>query len=185
MLISILIIKNTIKTKNMRKLAIILLAVLPMLGMAQESQLDALFKKYSGQEGYTSVYITSYMFELFSKIAEDDDADLAKVTKGIDAIKIITVSKSKLADKFFEEVDKALSPSIYKDFMIVNDGGQEIVFKVREDDGKVSEFVLIVKDKDEPVLLFLQGDIDIARIAKMSKSMKIKGFEHLEKVEKK
>ena len=50
----------------MKKLAIILLAILPMLGMAQESQLNALFNKYSGQDGYTSVYITSYMFGMFS-----------------------------------------------------------------------------------------------------------------------
>lgn len=169
----------------MKKLAIILLAILPMLGMAQESQLNALFNKYSGQDGYTSVYITSYMFDLFSKIADEEDSDFENVTKGLDAIKIITVSNSNLAEDFYKEIDKALPPSIYKDFMIVNDGGQEITFKVREEGSKITEFVLIVKDKHEPVLLFLQGDIDLAKMAKMSKSMDIKGFEHLDKVDDK
>lgn len=168
----------------MRKVAIILLAILPMLGMAQESQLNALFNKYSGQDGYTSVYITSYMFELFSKIAEDD-VDFENITKGLDAIKILTVSNSSLAEDFYKEIDKALPPSIYKDFMIVKDGGQEITFKVRDEGGKITEFVLIVKDEDEPVLLFLQGDIDLAKVAKMSKSMDIKGLEHLEKIDDK
>ena len=168
----------------MRKLAIIVLIVLPMLGIAQESQLNTLFNKYSGKDGYTSVYITSYMFELFSKITDDGDADFNNLTEGIDAIKIITVNKSSLAESFFKDVDKALPQSIYKDFMIVNDGGQEIVFKVHDVGGKIVEFVLIVKDKDEPVLLFLQGDINLKKIAKMSKSMDIKGLEHLGKVDK-
>lgn len=172
---------------KMKKLVIILLAVFPMIGMAQESQLNKLFDKYSGKEGYTSIYITSYMFELFSKIAGKDDADLENITKGLDAIKILTVSNpdSEKNIAFYNDVNKALPPSVYKDFMIINDSGQEIVFKVRDEGGKISEFVMIVKDENEPVLLFLQGDIDLAKVAKMSKTMDIKGFEHLEKVDEK
>ncbi len=172
----------------MKKLALILLALLPMLGMAQESQLDNLFNKYSGKEGYTSVYITSYMFELFSKIADDDEAaDLKNVTKGLNAIKILTVSDANQSrnQDFYNDIKQALPSSIYKDFMIVNDGGQEIDFKVHDEGKKISEFVMLVKDPKEPVLLFLQGDIDLAQVAKMSKTMDIKGFEHLEKVEEK
>ena len=124
-----------------RILVIIVVAIVALQGMAQESQLNALFDKYSGQEGYTSVYITSYMFELFSKIADEDDFD--NVTQGLVAIKILTASGSSSQKKaFFTEVNKALPSSVYKDFMIVKDGGQEIVFKVRDDGKKISEFVI-------------------------------------------
>jgi hypothetical protein len=159
--------------------------ILPMLGIGQESQLNKLFDKYSGQKGYTSVHITSYMFELFSKIADEDDADFENVTKGLDAIKILTVSDShtKTNQEFYDEINLALPASVYKDFMIIKEDGQEILFKVRDEGDKISEFVMIVKDPHEPVLLFLQGDIDLAKVAKMSKSMDIKGFEHLEKVD--
>jgi len=167
----------------MRRIVIIIAAAIMALpGLAQESQLNKIFDKYSGQEGYTSVYITSYMFDLFSKLADDDDLD--NVTKGLEAIKILTSNGSESKrEAFFNEINTALSTSIYKDFMIVKDGGQEVVFKVRDEGNKITEFVMIVKDKDEPVLLFLQGDIDLKKIAKMSKSMDIKGFEHLKKVE--
>lgn len=152
--------------------------------MAQQSQLNSIFDKYSGQEGYTSVYITSYMFELFSKLADEEDFD--NVTKGLEAIKILTANGSSSQKKaFYDEIDKALPASVYKDFMIVKDGGQTVVFKVRDEGDKITEFVMIVEDEHEPVLLFLQGDIDLAQVAKMSKSMDIKGFEHLEKVEEK
>lgn len=172
----------------MKKIIVLIIAVLPMLSMAQESQLNHLFDKYSGQEGYTSVYITSYMFDLFSKLADEDDAEFEHVTKGLKSIKILTIS-SKLdksaQDAFYKEIQNALPASVYKDFMIVKDGKQEVVFKVRDEGAKISEFVMIVKDPKEPVLMFLEGDINLKQIAKMSKSMDIKGFEHLEKVEEK
>jgi hypothetical protein len=170
----------------MKKLIVLLIAVLPMLGMAQESPLNKIFDKYSGQEGYTSVYITSYMFDLFAKVAQEEAADFEHVTKGLEAIKILTVSSDLSAEKrasFYHEIKNALPPSVYKDFMIVKEGAQEITFKVKDEGNKISEFVMIVKDKHEPVILFLQGDIDLANLSKMSKSMDIKGFEHLEKVE--
>lgn len=169
----------------MKRFAIILFAILPMLGMAQESSLNDIFNKYSGKEGYTSIHITSYMFELFSKLADESDEDFENVTKGLEAIKIITVSDTDphKAAVLFEDVNASLAPEVYKDFMIINDGGQEIIFKVRDEGNKISEFVMIVKDPNDPVLLFLLGDIDIANVAKMSKSIDVKGFEHLEKVD--
>ncbi len=172
----------------MKKVIVILIALLPMLGMAQESQLNTLFDKYSGKEGFTSVYITSYMFELFAKIADESDQEFENLTKGIKGIKILTVSKqqgSEMHQAFYNEIQKALPASLYNDFMIVKEGSEEIIFKVRETNGKITEFVMIVKDPNEPVLLFFEGDINLKQIAKMSKSMDVKGFEHLEKVEDK
>ncbi|PKP09338.1 MAG: hypothetical protein CVU09_11715 [Bacteroidetes bacterium HGW-Bacteroidetes-4] len=170
----------------MKKLIVILLALLPMLSMAQESQLNTLFEKYSGKEGYTSVYITSYMFDLFAKISDKSDPDLKNLTKSIKGIKILTVSKqlgNEMHQSFYNEIQKALPTNLYNDFMIVKEGTEEIVFKVRESNGKIVEFVMIVKDPNEPVLLFFEGDINLNQIAKMSKTMNVKGFEHLEKVE--
>lgn len=170
----------------MKKIILICITVLPLISMAQESKLNQIFDKYSGKDGYTSVYITSYMFELFSKIADENEEEFENVTKGIEGIKILTVSDNldKASIKsFYTEINGALPTSTYKDFMIVKDGEQEVTFKVRDDGNKISEFVMIVKDDHEPVLLFLSGDIDLKQISKMSKSMDIKGFEHLEKVE--
>lgn len=169
----------------MKNIVLILsIAFITIPGMAQQSQLNSIFDKYSGQEGYTSVYITSYMFELFSKLANEEDFD--NVTKGLEAIKILTANgSSSQKQSFYSEISKALPTSVYKDFMIVKDGAQTVVFKVRDEGDKITEFVMIVEDEHEPVLLFLQGDIDLAQVAKMSKSMDIKGFEHLEKVEDK
>ena len=84
---------------------------------------------------------------------------------------------------FYSEVLAALPNTSYKDLMVVKDGTQEITFKVREKDKKITELVMLVKDAKEPLLMFIEGNIDLKSLAKMSKSVDIEGFEHLEKVD--
>jgi hypothetical protein len=153
--------------------------------MAQESVLNNLFDKYSGKEGYTSIYITSYMFELLASI-DEEDKDLQSAAQGIQSIKMLTVNtESGITgiEAFYSEVLAALPNTSYKDLMVVKDGAQEITFKVREKDKKITELVMLVKDAKEPLLMFIEGNIDLKSLAKMSKSVDIEGFGHLEKVD--
>jgi hypothetical protein len=173
----------------MRTIAFVLLLVLPIFSNAQESQLNTFFEKYSGKEGYTSVYITKYMFELFTKIDEKEkDKDLDNVISKLNSIKILTVdsvTNLKANQKFGKELLSILPKNIYKELMIVKDGGQTITFMIRENGPKISEFVMTVDGSASPVLIFLEGEIDLKHISKLSKSMKIDGFEHLNKIDEK
>ncbi len=173
----------------MKKLMfIMLIALTGYTASAQQSQLNSVFNQYSGQEGFTSIYITKYMFELFAKIADEGDQDVQDVkslTKGLSGIKILTMSgkNDSKRESFYTDTKKALSNPYYQDFMIINDEGTEIIFKLRDEGERITELVMLVEDAQEPVLLFMQGDIDLASVAKMSQSMNVKGFEHLDKVD--
>jgi len=66
--------------------------MIPVLTFAQNSPLDDFFDKYSGQEGYNSVYITKYLFQMFAKINTDKEAsDFKDATSKLTAIKILSV----------------------------------------------------------------------------------------------
>jgi hypothetical protein len=173
----------------MRTITFILLLVLPVFSNAQETQLNSFFEKYSGKEGFTSVYITKYMFELFTKIDDKNkDKDLDNVISKLNSIKILTIDSAtniKTNLKFGKELLSILPKNIYKELMIVKDGGQTITFMIRENGPKISEFVMTIDGSASPVLIFLEGDIDLNHISKLSKSMKINGFEHLEKIDEK
>ena len=109
-----------------------------------------------------------------------------ELTSNLNSIKILTADSLKEArngGKFRKELLQILPKTNYKDLMIIKDGGQDIRFIIREEKSKISELVMIVTGGGEPVLMFLEGDIDLKNISKLSKSMKIKGFEHLEKVD--
>lgn len=66
--------------------------------------------------------------------------------------------------------------------MIVKDGSETITFLIHEKKSVISEFVMLIEEKEEVALIFLEGDIDLNRLSKLSKSMKVTGFEHLDKI---
>jgi hypothetical protein len=172
----------------MKRLILILVAFMAFKCMAQESSLNTIFDKYSGKDGYTSIYITSYMFELLASVDDSNDPELQNAAKGIESIKMITINGETGNDKkeaFYNEVLNSLPNNVYKDFMIVKDGQQEVYFKIHEKDKVITELVMLVKDVNEPLLMFIEGKIDLKTLAKLSKSVDVKGFDQLQKVDEK
>jgi hypothetical protein len=163
--------------------------MIPLQTFAQNSPLDAFFDKYSGQEGYNSVYITKYLFEMFAKINTDKEkSDFKDATSKLTAIKILSVDSILNATRkidFSNELRKILPKTDYKDLMVVKEGKKQIKFMIRETNGRISELIMAITGEDAPFLMIIQGDIDLAKISKISKSMKIDEFENLENVKDK
>lgn len=168
----------------MRKVILNLFVFLfPVIVLAQ-SPVDELFDKYSGQEGFTSVYITSYMFSMFSDL-ETNDPEFDDLVKNLKGIKILATDESYVGNaNFYKEIISKLPMEQYKELMVIKEKDQDIKFLVNDKDGKISELLLIVGGKDENVLISIQGNIDLKNISKLSKSMNISGLEHLEEIDK-
>ena len=68
------------------------LMMFTLTAFSQQSAVDRVFDKYSGQEGYTTVYISSFMFNLLNSLEVDDPEynEFKKATSGINSIKILT-----------------------------------------------------------------------------------------------
>ena len=172
--------------KNIILSAIMLVSVLTM---AQETAANKFFETHSGQEGYTSVYITEYMFDLFSKISnEEEGREFKEVTSKLKSIKILTIDSLQNVKEnglFVKELSSGPFKTQYKELMIIKDGPQTIKFLLNEEGGKISEFLMIIYGgSKEPVLIFLEGDIDLKNISKLSKTMNVNGFEYLDNIEK-
>lgn len=171
--------------KHMRKVILILFVFLfPVMLIAQKSPVDELFDKYSGQEGFTSVYITSYMFSMFSNL-ETDDPEFDKLIKNLKGIKILATDDNYSGNaNFYNEIIAKLPMEQYKELMVIKEKDQDVKFLVNEKDGKIIELLLIAGGKSDNALISIQGDIDLKNISKLSKSMNISGLEHLEEIDK-
>ncbi len=147
-----------------------------------QTPVEKLFEKYDGKENITSVYITSYMFTLISKIeTEDDDEELKDITSKLDGIKILISDDPDV--NLFDEVASQLGND-YKELMIVKEKGELVKMLVNEQNDVIKELLILVKEdyNNESVVLVISGDIDLNSISKLSKSLDIKGMEHLDKV---
>jgi len=160
--------------------------MLTLLAMGQKSAVDKVFDKYSGKEGYTTVYISSFMFNMLSSLKTDDPEynEYKKAISGINSIKILTQEGGNSV-AFGKELLDMLPRSEYKEMMVVKDEGEDVQFLAHEVNGKITEFLLIVSGGGEDALIAIQGDIDLESIASLASGLNMPGMEKLEDIDKK
>ncbi len=156
---------------------------------AQNKSIDRVFDKYAGQEGFTTVYISKYMFSMFANLegVEDKELDEVKQVFGkLNGIKILASEDgSPNGINFYDEIMKDLPREKYEELMVVKDSESDVVFLAREEQGIIVELLLIVSGDDDNALISITGEIDLNTIAKLSKAMDIQGMEELENLEEK
>jgi hypothetical protein len=165
-------------------------ALLGFSGLVQsQSIMDNLFEKYSGTEGFTSVYISKYMFDMFrseNNAATQGDEDLEQVISKLEGIKILVTDddpSTATPVSLYKEIMKLIPNSSYKEVMVVKEKDQDIKFYVKENkDKRVAELLMIIGGTEENVLISILGDIDMKNISKLAKTMNVEGMENLEKM---
>ena len=160
------------------------LLIFTLTAFSQKSAVDKVFDKYGGQEGYTTVHISSFMFNLLNSLEVDDPEynEFKKATSGISSIKILTQEGSD-SKSFGKELLEMLPRNEYKEMMVVKEESEEVLFLARENGGKITEFLLIVSGGGEDALIAIQGDIDLESISSIASGLDIPGLEDLEDLE--
>lgn len=168
----------------MRTVALISMFVfMPLVLIAQGSPADRLFDKYSGKEGYTSVFISRHMFRLFSNL-ETGDKEMENLFNRLTGIRILaSEGKSVGGINFFDEIMRSLPAGEYQELMVVREKDQDFQFLIREKDGIINELLMVAGGVNNNALISIQGNIDLNTISRLSRSMKIEGLDALEKIE--
>ena len=170
----------------MKRINFLLVALFTLVLSKAQSPADDLFDKYAGKEGFTTVYISKYMFDLFSNFESTDPEaeEMAEVVRNLTGIKILASEKPDESINFLKEIKKKISTDGYKELMIVKEENQDVQFLVRENEGKISELLLIVSGEGENVLMSIQGNIDMKNISKLARALDIEGMDKLENMDK-
>ncbi len=152
-------------------------------GFAQENAISKYFSAYQQDDSFTKVSVTSKMFSLFTELGsemEEEKEILAAIAKleGIRGIFKDDVSNSK--EMYDEAVKKIESDGSYEELMTVENGKENARFLIKDQNGKISELLMVMGGDNEFIAMSLFGDIDLSAIAKMAKVMKIRGLEHFD-----
>lgn len=178
--------KKQTKIYDMKKhaLFLLLLALLPASLCAQKSPVDELFERYDGKDGFTSVYISSKMFGLLSRIDSDDEEFRNLVTR-IRGIRILSIDSTAVVRgiNFASELMPQLRRNGYEELMTVKEQDDQIFFMIRESGGRIAELVMVTGGAGSSVVS-IQGDLDLKTIASLSGSMGIGELEKLENVKR-
>lgn len=157
---------------------------------AQNSSALALYDKYGGKDGYTTVSISKELFGMFADM-DSEDPDMKEVKtmmEQLDGIKILmyeteNADNAELAS-FKGEVSK-LTTTGYSELMVVKQTGEEVKFLAQKKGDKIGELLLIINGEKQAGFISISGTIDMNTIGKLSKTMNFEGMDNLEKLNEK
>ena len=168
----------------MKKLFIFFIALVLTASVdAQKNPIDELFDKYSGQDGFTTVYISSRMFSMFAGI-DSSDPEFTDLMQRLKSIRILSVEDTVKYGKldFHAELGKKVDYSTYEDLMLVKSGAKTVRFLVKYNGDRFSELLMVTSGGGGgSSLISIKGDLDMKNITDISKTM---GIEDLKAVEK-
>jgi len=152
---------------------------------AQNKAINDIFSKFDGKNGVTTVNISKDLMGLAAQM-DSNDLKAKDLFAQINGVKILTFEKAQPEDKVaFETMAKALPLNEYKELMVVRDKDQNVRMLLKESQGRISEFLLLVTGGNNPVLISISGNIDPKELGKLSSLMKMDGMQHLAKLNKK
>lgn len=171
----------------MNKLLLILLGVALSLQVnAQDDAISTLFSKYADDDSFTKVNISSKMFQLFTHIegSDEEEKEVLETISGLKGLKILSKNEISNGKQLYKEALKAPGKS-FEELMSVKDGDEDLTFFIKESGGMISELLMISGGESNFVILSLVGDIDLNKVAQLSRSMSIGGMDQLQKIEDK
>ena len=134
-----------------------------------QKSIDALFEKYGGKEGFTTVTIDGNLLKLVKCFGNDEDTDKDKeMSANITEIRILTQEDEAIkVENFYDMVMKDIDLKKYEEFMRVKESDQDLRMLVRTDGNRFKEFLLIAGG-DNNAVIQIKGDLSFNDAKKLS-----------------
>lgn len=173
------------KIKNILTTVFALILCISFL-QAQDA-IDKYFNQYTDNSDFTSIVVSSKMFELFANIQTEsaDNTDFKEAIKGLKGIRILSYDRNDFPDAMvidYKNALKKVGPE-YEVLMSIDDKDEKVRFYILENNEEIKELFMIVGGKGNLFLMSLVGDIDLARMSRLSKKMNIGGMNYLENLD--
>jgi len=152
----------------MKKLILLVVIAVAATAVYGQKSIDALFDKYAGKDGFTTVTINGNLLKMAGCLGEDEGSMPGNVTE----IRILTQEdKDMNVDNFYNMVIKDIDLSLYEEFMNVKESGQQVKMLVRAEGNTFKEFLLISGGEDN-ALIQIKGSMNLDEAKKFSSDAK-------------
>ena len=153
---------------------------------------QAIFDKFDGQEGVTSIIVNKKMFDLMSKVKMDasdkETQQYLTLIKKLDDLNVFSTKSTRIGDEMKVVADKYVKTAGLEELMRVNENGRSVKILVKEGsiDSQIRELFMFIQGgkNDDTVLMSLKGNFDLNEISVLTNKMKIPGAEDLKKATK-
>lgn len=137
---------------------IVLILVLSFVcGSAFSQSADKLFDKFKDKPGAQVLNINKSMLSM--AISDSTDVQKKKLLENVDSIQILVISKNEATRNDFIKKSGKMKMSDYETLLNVNEDDQVMRIYFRDSNDTNGEFILLVVDKEDCVLIKVLGKI--------------------------
>lgn len=144
----------------MKRLFITLVATL-LVAIALPAQ-ENVFDKYADSEGVSTVYISKKMFSMM-KDMKSEDLNLGTLSGKISNMQILTCEDKDTAARLRKDIAYINPENGYEELLRVREEGERVTIYAKEGK-KENEYILIVDEPDEIVLIQLNGQLTLEEL---------------------
>jgi uncharacterized protein DUF4252 len=150
---------------------------MPRATFAKSEHFLGFYDKYEGHDDFVALNLSSGIMRFF---VGNDDEELKEFLKSVKHFKMLVYDgKPASVKQYNEDLHQNFLSGWYDDLLVIQDGTDHVEFKVRMNDRKINELVMVVNEPGSLAVFYVQGNIELSKIKGLSKSVSIKGLNHL------
>ncbi|MDC1105436.1 DUF4252 domain-containing protein [Prolixibacteraceae bacterium] len=153
-----------------KKIILILTLMISLNSYGQENVRNYL-SSLSGKRGFTTIEFTPFMFEMIRNAVEQTEGE-EDLFDNIDSMLLITTDDNSILN--------ILQPILKRDkyqlmMQMYDEDDSHIIFYGLMKNKKVTDFLMIIDDKNDFLVLELQCDMTLRQLKSVTKQISIKG----------
>lgn len=148
----------------MKRLLLLIILLLPLVGTAQQLNYSGFFDRYENDKEFRTVVLGRKMMEMMSE--QTSDREMRRTLAGIEHIKVI--STSTYNESFVADARAVTSSSSYKLVSSVSEGGREVSFYVLNTREGKNRLLMLSFSDEEWVVMGIYGQFDVRNISRLT-----------------
>ena len=152
---------------------------------------QSIFDKYEDYDAVTSVIATDEMFKLLKEIEPEstEAKDEISMLSDLTGLKVFATDDAKIGNEMKADADAYAKSKQMKELLRINDQGAKVRFYIIRSDKPhfAKQLVMIVNelksDKNHTIVMLVTGNIDLRKLSKLNKKVKIVDGKYFKKVE--
>lgn len=145
---------------------IALLLSISIIGNAQKDGYSEFYKTYKTNDNIINFKLPAGLMSMF--IDKEEEPELKLFLSKINNLRFFISEDSK---ELIPNLKKSISDEVYKDLMIINDGGNKITFTIRDSEKSISEVIMLIEEKESFFVMSFNGNFTEKDVKKFIKSV--------------
>lgn len=137
---------------------------------AQNDALGGFIEKYKSEQAFTYAFLSKDLFEVVSKadIEDKDWKKLHNVVQNIGSLHILAADSLPSGLPLYREALALVPADAFDELLTVRDGKDNVRIWVKEENGTVTDLVLLVGSTNTFVLVCFAGNLELGNIAELA-----------------